>query len=154
MKLTFIGADHEVTGSCTLIEACGMHILVDGGRKSTTQQLTGGTPVPQGDIPAAVRMARAAQLLGKQLIYLEAGSGAQTPVSQPVISAVRKAVNLPLIVGGGIRTPQQMLDAYAAGADIVVIGNHFEQHPEQMADFIGVLSGSYRSTNAVIPSHN
>ena len=70
------------------------------------------------------------------------------------ISAVRKAVNLPLTVGGGIRTPQQMLDAYAAGADIVVIGNHFEQHPEQMADFIGVLSGSYRSTNAVIPSHN
>lgn len=130
------------------------YILVDGGRKSTTQQLTGATPVPQGDIPAAVRMARAAQLLGKQLIYLEAGSGAETPVSRQVISAVRQAVNLPLIVGGGICTPQQMLDAYAAGADIVVIGNHFEQHPEQMADFIGVLSESYRSTNAVIPSHN
>ena len=95
------------------------YILVDGGRKSTTQQLTGATPVPQGDIPAAVRMARAAQLLGKQLIYLEAGSGAETPVSPQVISAVRQAVNLPLIVGGGIRTPQQMLDAYVAGAGVL-----------------------------------
>ena len=120
------------------------YILVDGGRKSTTQQLTGATPVSTEYL----------EIDGLRTAYLEAGSGAQTPVSQQVISAVRQAVNLPLTVGGGIRTPQQMLDAYAAGADIVVIGNHFEQHPEQMADFIEVLSGSYRSTNAVIPSHN
>ena len=75
-------------------------------------------------------------LLGKHLIYLEAGSGALTPVPQSVIHAVREAVDLPLIVGGGIREPRQMSDAFVAGADIVVIGNHFESHPEQIPLFI------------------
>jgi tRNA(adenine34) deaminase len=74
--------------------------------------------------------------MGKQLIYLEAGSGALHPVPEEVIRAVRAAVSLPLIVGGGIRTPEQMNRAYQAGADIVVIGNHFESHPEQLEEFL------------------
>jgi tRNA(adenine34) deaminase len=74
--------------------------------------------------------------MGKQLIYLEAGSGALHPVPDEVIRAVRAAVSLPLIVGGGIRTPEQMNRAYQAGADIVVIGNHFESHPEQLEEFL------------------
>ena len=73
--------------------------------------------------------------MGKKAIYLEAGSGAITPVSTDIIRAVRAHTTCTLIVGGGIRTPEAMNAAYQAGADIVVIGNHFEQHPEELALF-------------------
>ena len=127
-------ADDIVTSG---IETIPMgYILIDGGRVSTTQKLTGATPIPQQNTDDIVRLVRTAQLLGKRLIYLEAGSGAKTPVCQDVIRAVRRATDLPLIVGGGICTPGQMTDAFDAGADIVVIGNHFEQHPEEMLNFI------------------
>lgn len=116
------------------------YILVDGGRRSSTQRLTGVEPLPQQNTDAIVRLVRTAQLLGKRLIYLEAGSGALTPAGQNVIRAVRKATDLPLIVGGGIRSVQQMNDAFLAGADIVVIGNYFEEHPESMSDFVGQLA--------------
>lgn len=112
------------------------YILVDGGRQSATQQLTKAVPVPQQNTDDIVRLARTAMLLGKQLIYLEAGSGANVPVSKVIIGAVRRAVNLPLIVGGGIRTVGEMSDAFVAGADIVVIGNHFEQHSDDIPLFL------------------
>lgn len=127
------------------------YILVDGGRVSTTQQLTGAQPVPQHDADAVVRLAHAAQLLGKRIVYLEAGSGAKTPVCQNIIRAVRKAIDLPLVVGGGICTPQQMTDAFGAGADVVVIGNHFEEHPESMSDFTGPFPSRYRSVSDPLP---
>ena len=117
------------------------YILVDGGRISTTQRLTGATPLPQDQPEAIVRLAQTAELTGKRLIYLEAGSGAQTPVNAEVIRAVRQGICVPLIVGGGICSPEQMLDAFRAGADLVVIGNYFEQHPEKTSDFVEVLSG-------------
>ena len=93
----------------------------------------------------------AAELMGKRVIYLEAGSGALTPVSPDIIKAVRAATSLTLIVGGGIRTPEAMHAAWDAGADIVVIGNHFESHPESLADFVRAsstsLTGSSSSTS-------
>jgi len=112
------------------------YILIDGGHLSSVQRTTRSTPLPQTDIPAIVHTAIAGELLGKDLIYLEAGSGAQTPVSPSIIRAVREQTSVPLLVGGGICTPAQMIDAYRAGADIVVIGNHFERHPEQLPLFV------------------
>lgn len=112
------------------------YILIDGGHLSSVQRTTRSTPLPQTDVPAIVHTAIAGELLGKQLIYLEAGSGAQTPVAQSIIRAVREQIQVPLIVGGGICTPAQMLDAYRSGADIVVIGNHFEHHPGQLPLFL------------------
>lgn len=116
------------------------YILVDGGRQSTTERLTGAVPLPQDKPEAIVRLAQTAQLTGKRLIYLEAGSGARVPVNAEVIRAVRQGISVPLIVGGGIRTTEQMLEAFRAGADLVVIGNYFEQHPEKTSDFVEVLS--------------
>lgn len=120
------------------------YILIDGGRVSTTQQLTQAIPVPQQNTDDIVRLVHTALLLGKRLIYLEAGSGAKMPVCQSVIRAVRRATDLPLIVGGGICSVQQMSDAFDAGADIVVIGNYFEQHPEEMTNFTEPLSRQHR----------
>ena len=112
------------------------YILIDGGVETSTMRVTGTQPLPPSDLQTIVDTSIAAQLMGKQLIYLEAGSGALHPVPDEVIRAVRAAVSLPLIVGGGIRTPEQMNRAYRAGADIVVIGNHFESHPEQLEEFL------------------
>jgi putative glycerol-1-phosphate prenyltransferase len=112
------------------------YILVDGERQSAVERVSGCTPIAQGAVVNVINHAVAGQLLGKQLIYLEAGSGAKTPVSTEIIRAVRQVIDVPLIVGGGITTEQQMLSAFSAGANIVVVGNHFEQHPEDLPRFL------------------
>mgnify|MGYP003302557004 FL=1 len=119
------------------------YLLIDGGRKSSVEIATNTQALPQTDIATIVQTAVAGQLLGKQLIYLEAGSGAKTPVSTDIIRSVRKHLQIPLIVGGGISTPEAMMRAFDAGADIVVIGNHFEQYPEEIEDFVRVKRSKY-----------
>ena len=111
------------------------YILINGGVETSTMRVTGTRPLDPADIDTIVDTCIAAELMGKQAIYLEAGSGAKVPVSSDIIRAVRAVTTCTLIVGGGIRTPEAMNAAYKAGADIVVIGNHFEQHPEALADF-------------------
>lgn len=109
------------------------YILVDGGRKSTTQSVTGTDPLRDTD--EIIRTAVGGELLGKQLIYLEAGSGAKHTVSTEVISLVKDCLDIPLIVGGGIRDTKQITGIWQAGADLVVVGNHFETHPEDIPLF-------------------
>ena len=65
-------------------------------------------------------------MLGNKLIYLEAGSGADCPVSEEIITLVSQNVSIPILVGGGIRSQQEIENAYKAGADLVVIGTAFE----------------------------
>lgn len=119
------------------------YILIDGDRKSSVEIATKCTPIPQSDIREIVSTTIAGQLLGKQLIYLEAGSGAKTPISAEIIRAVRAQLSVPLIVGGGITTPEAMLHAFEAGADIVVIGNHFEQNPDEIDEFVRIKQERY-----------
>ena len=111
------------------------YILIDGGVETSTMKVTGTKPLNPSDLQTILDTCIAAELMGKTAIYLEAGSGAITPVSTDIIKAVREAVSVTLIVGGGIRTPEAMHAAYQAGADIVVIGNHFEDHPEELEKF-------------------
>lgn len=119
------------------------YILIDGDRKSSVEIATKCTPIPQSNIREIVSTAIAGQLLGKQLIYLEAGSGAKTPISEEIIHAVRAQLSVPLIVGGGITTPEAMLHAFDAGADVVVIGNHFEQNPDEIDEFVRIKQERY-----------
>ncbi len=111
------------------------YILIDGGTLTSVVRSSHSTPIPRQDIATIADTALLGELLGKQLIYLEAGSGALTPVSADTIRTVRSLLSVPLIVGGGIRTPQAMREAFDAGADIVVIGNYLEQHPDQLPLF-------------------
>ena len=111
------------------------YILIDGGVETSTMRVTGTKPLDPSDLQTIIDTCIAAELMGKKAIYLEAGSGAITPVSTDIIKAVRAHTSLTLIVGGGIRTPEAMNAAYDAGADIVVIGNHFEDHPEDLKNF-------------------
>lgn len=119
------------------------YILIDGERKSSVEIATKCMPIPQTNIHEIVSTAVAGQLLGKQLVYLEAGSGAQTPISTEIIRAVCANLSIPLIVGGGITTPEAMLRAFDAGADVVVIGNHFEQNPDEIGEFMRVKQEKY-----------
>ncbi len=111
------------------------YILIDGGVETSTMRVTNTRPLDPTDLTTIEDTVMAAELMGKEAVYLEAGSGAKTPVSTEIIAAVRAATSMTLIVGGGIRTPEAMNAAYNAGADIVVIGNHFESHPEELAQF-------------------
>ena len=119
------------------------YILVDGARQSSVELATRCMPISQSDTDTILSMAIAGQLMGKQLIYLEAGSGAHSPVSVDIIRIVSKHLSVPLIVGGGICTPEAMIAAFDAGADIVVIGNHFEQNPDEIADFVRIKREKY-----------
>ncbi len=103
------------------------YILIDGGKTCTTERITKTKAISQNDIDLIVDICLAAQFSGKQLIYLEAGSGASFPVKPEIIKAVKQQIDLPLIVGGGIKTQKQRQMAYDAGADIVVMGTVFEE---------------------------
>lgn len=104
------------------------YILIDGGTQSSVLKVSKTTPIPQENIELAVSTAIAGMYKGKQLIYLEAGSGAINPVNSEIISKVKQNITIPLIVGGGIKTKSQLKNAFDNGADIVVIGTAFEQH--------------------------
>ncbi len=102
------------------------YILIDGGNDSAVSKVTNTEPLPQENIENIVHTALAGQFMGAKIIYLEAGSGAKFPVKPEIISEVKKAINIPLIVGGGIKTEAQKNAAYEAGADMVVMGTAFE----------------------------
>jgi len=104
------------------------YILVDGGTISSVQKQSQTEPLPQKDVSRVVNTALAGQFMGKQLVYLEAGSGAKIPVGASVIKKVAKDLKIPLIIGGGIRTHQQLQTAFNSGADLVVIGTAFEEN--------------------------
>jgi putative glycerol-1-phosphate prenyltransferase len=91
------------------------------------EKVTGTRPMPRNNIQQIVDTAKAGELLGMKLIYLEAGSGALHPISEEIIAKVKQELNIPLIVGGGIRSKEQMEDAYNSGADVVVIGTALEK---------------------------
>ena len=104
------------------------YILIENGKETSVQKVTGTTPLKRDNIPHIVDTAKAGELLGMKLLYLEAGSGATHAITPEIISAVRDATRIPLIIGGGIRTKHQLNEAYCSGADIVVIGTAFEEN--------------------------
>ena len=103
------------------------YILIENGKETAVERVTGTEPLSRTNIQYIVDTAKAGELLGMKLIYLEAGSGAKLSVSKEIISNVKKTLNIPLIVGGGIRSKKQLEDAYHAGADLVVVGTVFEE---------------------------
>ena len=109
------------------------YLLIDGGKETAVQRVTQTLPLPQQEVEIIVNTSLAGQFSGKQLIYLEAGSGALFPVSREVISEVKAAIEIPLIVGGGIRSQEQLEEAYEAGADMVVMGTVFETSGQKAA---------------------
>lgn len=106
------------------------YMLVDGGKITSVHYMSQSVPLPNDKPELAVATALAGFYLGLKYLYLEAGSGAEKPVSQKLISEVSERVPCPLIVGGGIDTFEKAKATWQAGADVVVIGNKAEKNPD------------------------
>ncbi len=104
------------------------YLLIENGKETAVQRVSQTNPMSRGNTSLIVDTAKAGELLGMKLIYLEAGSGATHPINREIISKVKADLNMPLIVGGGISNKKQLDTAYTAGADMVVIGTAFEQN--------------------------
>lgn len=115
------------------------YLLIDGGVPTSVEYMSNTTPIPHHKPDIAVATAMAAEMLGMKMIYLDAGSGASRPVHADMIASVRAAVAIPLIVGGGITSPEQVQENLTAGADVIVIGHAFEQDPTRMIDMAGTI---------------
>ena len=102
------------------------YLLIESGKSTAVEIVSNTKPIPRHEIESAAGHALAAEMLGMKLVYLEAGSGALKPVPAEMIAAVRKSVEIPLIVGGGIKSPSQAKEALDAGADFIVVGNALE----------------------------
>ncbi|MCX7551058.1 geranylgeranylglyceryl/heptaprenylglyceryl phosphate synthase [Xanthomarina sp. F2636L] len=102
------------------------YLLIENGKVTSVQKVTATKPMSKINVQEIVDTAKAGELLGMKLIYLEAGSGAMDPIPSDIITKVKKELSIPLIIGGGIRTKKQLEEAYLSGADLVVIGTAFE----------------------------
>jgi len=103
------------------------YILIEGGTTTTVEFMSSTKPIPMNRPDITVAHCLAAQYLGKKMVYLEAGSGAKHPISTETISAVKKNIDIPIIVGGGVKTPEVARERVAAGADFIVTGTVTEK---------------------------
>ena len=103
------------------------YMLVENGKQTSVERVSQTKPLKRDNINLITNTAKAGELLGMKLIYLEAGSGATHPIEPKIIEKVKEELKIPLIVGGGIRSKATLESAYKAGADLVVIGTAFEE---------------------------
>ena len=110
------------------------YIIVDGGVQTTVSYMSNTIPIPADKPEIALCTAWAGELQGKHIIYLDAGSGAIDPVTTEMISKVSSHIEIPLIVGGGILTPEKVYENCMAGANLIVVGNAIERDPLLIKD--------------------
>jgi phosphoglycerol geranylgeranyltransferase len=103
------------------------YMLIESGRPTTVSYMSNSFPIPADKVDIACCTAMAGEMLGMKLIFMDAGSGALNPISEKMIQGVSSSISIPLIVGGGIRTPELALTNCKAGSDITVIGNAIEK---------------------------
>jgi putative glycerol-1-phosphate prenyltransferase len=102
------------------------YMLVESGNSTTALYMSNSMPIPRNKDEIAVSTALAGEMLGLKLIYMDGGSGATHPIPVRMIEKVKEQINIPLIVGGGIRSAQDASERFRAGADLVVVGNAIE----------------------------
>ncbi|MCB0804629.1 MAG: geranylgeranylglyceryl/heptaprenylglyceryl phosphate synthase [Bacteroidales bacterium] len=102
------------------------YMLIDSGRSTTALYMSNSMPIPRDKDDIAVSTAIAGEMLGLKLIYMDGGSGAQHAIPLSMIERVSANINIPVIIGGGIRTPELASDIFKAGADVIVVGNAIE----------------------------
>ena len=120
------------------------YMLVESGPLTSAHYMSHSLPIPREKPSIAVSTALAAEYMGMSLLYLEAGSGAEMCVPEEMISQVRAAVSVPVIVGGGISSPEMAGKLVQAGADAIVIGTEFEANPtpDLIRSFANVVHAS------------
>lgn len=116
------------------------YMVIESGRATTVSYISNTTPIPHDKPSVAACTAMAGEMLGLQLMYLDAGSGAMKPVSPKMIAAVRQSVSTPIIVGGGINSTEKAHAALEAGADVIVVGNGIEDNPNLLSEIAQTVS--------------
>jgi phosphoglycerol geranylgeranyltransferase len=102
------------------------YILIESGNETAVERVSKTKPLDRNNSEYVLQTAQAGEFIGNKLMYLEAGSGAKLSVPKEMITLVSQNIKIPLIVGGGIRSKQEIENAYNSGADVVVIGTAFE----------------------------
>lgn len=119
--------------SAPMVKASGLeviatgYIIIDGGVPTTVSYMSHSVPIPSDKSDIALCTAWAGEMQGKHIIYMDAGSGAQKPISEAMIEKVSSNIGIPLFVGGGINTPEKVIANCRAGADVIVVGNAIEK---------------------------
>ncbi|HNW98301.1 MAG TPA: geranylgeranylglyceryl/heptaprenylglyceryl phosphate synthase [Bacteroidales bacterium] len=117
------------------------YMLIESGKPTAVLYMSNSVPIPADKPDIATCTAMAGEMLGLKMIFMDAGSGAILTVSEKMIAKVKQNISVPLIVGGGIRTPAKAHDLCCAGADIIVVGNAIEENTrliENIADAINL----------------
>lgn len=117
------------------------YMLIDGGVETTVSYISNTRPIPHEKNDIALSTAMAGELLGMKCIYMDAGSGARKSISSKMIQEVSNSIDIPLIVGGGIKSAQEALQKIKAGADVIVIGNAIESNPSLIYDISNSIKG-------------
>jgi len=112
------------------------YLLIHGGRQTSVSYMSNTQPIPDDKPDIALATALAGEMLGFKIIFMDAGSGAIHPVPRDMIASVSSVIGLPLIIGGGLKTPEDVRNAYDAGADIVVVGNAVEDYKDRLGQLI------------------
>ncbi len=106
------------------------YMLIDGGNPTTVSYMSNTFPIPHDKEDIAACTAMAGEMLGLKVIYMDAGSGAKIPISAKMVQKVKRSVSSPIIIGGGINSPETASEIWDAGADVVVVGNAIEKSSE------------------------
>ena len=115
------------------------YMVIDGGAPTTVSYISNATPIPADKAEIALCTAMAGEMLGKKIIYMDAGSGAKKAISEEMISSVAGNITIPLIVGGGIRDAEKAYLNCKAGADVIVIGNAIEKDPSLIKEMAAAI---------------
>lgn len=123
------------------------YILVNDGELLSVHAVSQTLPLSNQNPDQVVATALAGKFLGMRFFYLDAGSGASTPVHTEVIRGVKKAIKFPVIVGGGLQRSDQVRTAFEAGADLVVLGNSIEKNPGFLSEVLDIKRWYNHSLN-------
>jgi putative glycerol-1-phosphate prenyltransferase len=115
------------------------YMVIDGGAATTVSYISNASPIPADKADIALCTAMAGEMLGMKLIYMDAGSGAKKAITEEMIATVSKHIDVPLIVGGGIRDAEKAYLNCQAGADVIVVGNAIEKDASLMKELAAAV---------------
>jgi len=117
------------------------YLVIDGGAPTTVSYISGAAPIPADKAEIALCTAMAGEMLGQKLIYMDAGSGAKKPITEEMIALVARNIEVPLVIGGGIRDAEKAYLNCKAGADVIVVGNAIEKEPSLLEEIAAAVHG-------------
>ncbi|MBA2745751.1 MAG: geranylgeranylglyceryl/heptaprenylglyceryl phosphate synthase, partial [Flavisolibacter sp.] len=117
------------------------YMVIDGGAATTVSYISNATPIPSDKADIAMCTAMAGEMLGMKLIYMDSGSGAKKAISEEMIRTVASQIEVPLIVGGGIRDAEKAYLNCKAGADVIVVGNAIEKQVSLLSEIAAAVHG-------------